>query len=73
MEKETFTHDFKSAIFDEMQKEVLDEYGVPYCKWDSLIDAYKVIRHQIGIDEFAYYDILESMYKARKTLDNMSF
>lgn len=71
MDTEKLTNDFKTAILDEMQKEILKEYDIPYCKWDSLIDTYKIIRHQIGIEDDIYYAVLENMYKTRKAVDNL--
>lgn len=73
MDTEKFTHDFKAAVFNQMEKEILNEVNIPYCKWVSMKDIYAKVRSQIGVDNDAYYEALENMYTARKALDNMRF
>ena len=63
--------DIKTAILNELEKEVLVEYGIDESKWSNYkIDCFH-IREELGIDEKAFEQIQEKMYLARKSLDVM--
>ena len=61
----------KNVVYNEIEKEILAEYGMSVFQWQMLLDSYSMIRHQLSIEDSVYFKILNCMYRTRKVIDDM--
>ena len=66
-----FINEFKSAVHEELQKEILANYGIDFYQWQNLVDSMNIVSHQLGIDMATYDCVLRDFHNAKKALDTM--